>query len=36
MQDDGDTSIVAGASDSITKPVDTELLLARMENWLAS
>jgi len=36
MREDRDKSIAAGASDYITKPVDTETLLARMESWLAS
>jgi signal transduction histidine kinase/HAMP domain-containing protein/ActR/RegA family two-component response regulator len=34
MQEDRAKSIAAGASDYITKPVDTEALLARMEKWL--
>jgi signal transduction histidine kinase/HAMP domain-containing protein len=36
MQGDKDKSIAAGASDYVTKPVDTEQLLSCMERWLAS
>src|SRR5579863_3029815 len=35
MPGDRDKSIAAGASDYVTKPVDTEELLACMERWLA-
>jgi CheY-like chemotaxis protein len=35
MQGDKDKSIAAGASDYVTKPVDTEQLLSCMERWLA-
>ncbi len=35
MQGDKEKSIAAGASDYVTKPVDTEELLACMERWLA-
>jgi signal transduction histidine kinase/HAMP domain-containing protein/CheY-like chemotaxis protein len=35
MQGDRDKSISAGASDYVTKPVDTEELLACMQRWLA-
>jgi CheY-like chemotaxis protein len=35
MQGDRDKSLSAGASDYVTKPVDTEGLLACMERWLA-
>jgi signal transduction histidine kinase/HAMP domain-containing protein/ActR/RegA family two-component response regulator len=35
MQGDMDKSLAAGASDYVTKPVDTEELLACMERWLA-
>ena len=34
MHGDKDKSIAAGASDYVTKPVDTEQLLACMERWL--
>ncbi len=34
MQGDKDKSIAAGASDYVTKPVDTEQLLSCMERWL--
>ncbi len=34
MQGDRGKSIAAGASDYVTKPVDTEELLATMERWL--
>jgi signal transduction histidine kinase/HAMP domain-containing protein/CheY-like chemotaxis protein len=34
MQGDKDKSIAAGASDYVTKPVDTEQLLTCMERWL--
>jgi signal transduction histidine kinase/CheY-like chemotaxis protein/HAMP domain-containing protein len=34
MQGDMDKSLAAGASDYVTKPVDTEELLACMERWL--
>jgi signal transduction histidine kinase len=36
MPEDREKSIAAGASDYITKPVDTETLLTRMEDWLAA
>jgi CheY-like chemotaxis protein len=36
MQGDRDKTIDAGASDYITKPIDVEELLSRMERWLAS
>jgi CheY-like chemotaxis protein len=36
MQEDREKSIASGASDYITKPVDTETLLPRMEDWLAA
>ncbi len=36
MPGDKEKSIVAGASDYVTKPVDTDELLACMERWLAS
>ena len=36
MQGDKDKSIAAGANDYVTKPVDTEQLLACMERWLRS
>ena len=35
MHGDKDKSIAAGASDYVTKPVDTEQLLTCMERWLA-
>ena len=35
MPGDKEKSIVAGASDYVTKPVDTDELLACMERWLA-
>ena len=35
MQGDRDKSLAAGASDYVTKPVDTEELLTCMERWLA-
>jgi signal transduction histidine kinase/HAMP domain-containing protein len=35
MQGDMDKSLAAGASDYVTKPVDTEELLTCMEHWLA-
>jgi CheY-like chemotaxis protein len=35
MPGDREKSIAAGASDYVTKPVDTEELLACMERWLA-
>ncbi len=35
MQGDRDKSLTAGASDYVTKPVDTEELLTCMERWLA-
>ena len=35
MQGDMDKSLAAGASDYVTKPVDTEELLTCMERWLA-
>jgi CheY-like chemotaxis protein/two-component sensor histidine kinase len=34
MQGDRDKSLAAGASDYVTKPVDTDELLACMERWL--
>ncbi|HVB45139.1 MAG TPA: HAMP domain-containing protein [Streptosporangiaceae bacterium] len=34
MQGDRDKSLAAGASDYVTKPVDTEQLLGCMERWL--
>jgi CheY-like chemotaxis protein len=36
MQGDRDKSLAAGASDYVTKPVDTEELLSCMERWLGS
>jgi len=36
MQGDRDKSLAAGASDYVTKPVDTEELLTCMERWLPS
>jgi signal transduction histidine kinase/HAMP domain-containing protein/ActR/RegA family two-component response regulator len=36
MQGDRDKSIAAGASDYVTKPVDTEELLGCMERWIAA
>jgi signal transduction histidine kinase/HAMP domain-containing protein/ActR/RegA family two-component response regulator len=36
MQGDRDKSLAAGASDYVTKPVDTEELLACMERWLGA
>jgi len=36
MQEDREKSIAAGASDYVTKPIDIETLLARMEDWLAT
>jgi signal transduction histidine kinase/HAMP domain-containing protein/ActR/RegA family two-component response regulator len=36
MQGDRGKSLAAGASDYVTKPVDTEELLACMERWLAA
>jgi signal transduction histidine kinase/HAMP domain-containing protein/ActR/RegA family two-component response regulator len=36
MQGDRGKSIAAGASDYVTKPVDTEELLTTMERWLAT
>ena len=36
MQGDRDKSLAAGASDYVTKPVDTEELLNCMERWLPS
>ena len=35
MHGDRDKSIAAGATDYVTKPVDTEDLLSVMERWLA-
>jgi CheY-like chemotaxis protein len=35
MQGDRQKSLDAGASDYVTKPVDTEELLTCMERWLA-
>jgi CheY-like chemotaxis protein len=34
MQGDRDKSLAAGASDYVTKPVDTDELLTCMERWL--
>jgi CheY-like chemotaxis protein len=34
MQGDRDKSLAAGASDYVTKPVDTDELLSCMERWL--
>jgi len=34
MLGDRDKSIAAGASDHVTKPVDPEELLSRIEHWL--
>jgi CheY-like chemotaxis protein len=34
MHGDREKSIVAGASDYVTKPVDTEELLGCMERWI--
>jgi CheY-like chemotaxis protein len=36
MKPDREKSMAAGASDYITKPIDAETLLARMEDWLAT
>ena len=36
MQSDRDKSLAAGASDYVTKPVDTEELLKCMERWLTT
>jgi CheY-like chemotaxis protein len=36
MQGDRGKSLAAGASDYVTKPVDTEELLATMERWLST
>ena len=36
MQGDRDKSLAAGASEYVTKPVDTEELLNCMERWLPS
>jgi CheY-like chemotaxis protein len=36
MQGDRGKSLAAGASDYVTKPVDTEELLACMERWLSA
>jgi signal transduction histidine kinase/HAMP domain-containing protein len=36
MQGDRDKSLAAGASDYVTKPVDTDELLSCMERWLPS
>ena len=36
MHGDRDKSLAAGASDYVTKPVDTEGLLACMEHWLGT
>ncbi len=36
MQGDREKSLAAGASDYVTKPVDTEQLLTCMERWLPS
>jgi CheY-like chemotaxis protein len=35
MQGDREKSLAAGASDYVTKPVDIEELLNRMEQWLS-
>jgi len=35
MPGDKEKSIAAGASDYVTKPVDTDELLACMERWIA-
>jgi len=35
MQSDREKSLAAGASDYVTKPVDIEELLTRMEQWLS-
>ena len=35
MPRDKEESIAAGASDYVTKPVDTDELLACMERWLS-
>jgi DNA-binding response OmpR family regulator len=35
MHGDRDKSLAAGASDYVTKPVDIEELLNRMEQWLS-
>jgi CheY-like chemotaxis protein len=34
MPGDREKSIAAGANDYVTKPVDTEELLVKMERWL--
>ena len=34
MRGDRDKSIAAGADDYVTKPVDVEQLLDRMQRWL--
>jgi CheY-like chemotaxis protein len=34
MPGDKEKSIVAGASDYVTKPVDTDELLTRIERWI--
>ena len=36
MQGDREKSLDAGASNYVTKPVDTEELLACMERWLTA
>jgi CheY-like chemotaxis protein len=36
MPGDREKSIAAGASDYVTKPVDTEELLSRIEGWIGS
>jgi len=36
MHGDRDKSIAAGATDYVTKPVDTEDLLSVMDRWLAA
>ena len=36
MQGDREKSLAAGASDYVTKPVDIEELLNRMEGWLGT
>jgi CheY-like chemotaxis protein len=36
MPGDRDKSIVAGATDYVTKPVDPDELLSRIEHWLSA
>jgi DNA-binding response OmpR family regulator len=36
MPGDKEKSIAAGASDYVTKPVDTEELLSRIERWICA